>query len=76
MYAFYWSAQTVITLGYGDIPAVTTAEMILSLFWMTFGVAFYSFIIGNFSSIIASNVLIFASIEMKIRSLTELAERA
>lgn len=56
LYSIYWSTQTVITVGYGDIPAVTAGEMLLSLFWMIFGVGFYSFIIGNYSSIIAGNI--------------------
>ena len=56
LYALYWSTQTVVTVGYGDIPAVTSAEITLSLFWMVFGVGFYSFIIGNYSSIIQSNI--------------------
>ena len=41
-------------MGYGDIPIYTKSEYILALFWMIVGVNFYSFIIGNVSSIIAS----------------------
>ena len=26
IFSFYWSIQTVLTVGYGDIPAVTTLE--------------------------------------------------
>jgi hypothetical protein len=51
-----WSSQTVITLGYGDIPAKTSAEMSISLFWTVIGVGFYSFVIGNYSSIISGNI--------------------
>lgn len=76
LYSLYWSTQTVITVGYGDIPAVTETEMILSLFWMVFGVGFYSFIIGNYSSIIQSNIQIQASIQMKIKALADLAKKA
>ena len=55
LYSLHWATQTVTTVGYGDIPAFTTGEIILSFIWMMVGVAFYSFIIGNFSSIIAGN---------------------
>lgn len=50
----YWSLQTITTVGYGDIPAKTTTEQVLSVLWMVFGVGFYSFTIGNLSSVIAS----------------------
>eukprot|EP00347_Sterkiella_histriomuscorum_P013255 403365416 len=76
LYAFYWSTQTVLTAGFGDIHAQTELEMILSLFWMVFGVGFYSFIIGNYSSIIAGNIQIEASISLKIKSIKDLAKRA
>lgn len=50
----YWALQTITTVGFGDITASTRTEMILSLLWMIFGVGFYSFTVGNLSSLIAS----------------------
>ena len=50
--SWYWSFQTLTTVGYGEIPAVTNAEKIVAIFWMVFGVGFYSFTIGNVQSII------------------------
>jgi hypothetical protein len=44
----------VATVGYGDFGAKTNAELYLSVFWMIFGVGFYSFVIGNLTSIIAN----------------------
>jgi len=52
--AFYWAFQTVTTVGYGDFSVSTTTEYILALMWMIIGVNFYSFTIGNVSSIIAA----------------------
>jgi hypothetical protein len=49
--SFYWTIQTVVTVGYGDIPAVTTAERIVAVSWMFVGVFVYSFLIGSISSI-------------------------
>lgn len=54
LFAIYWAFQTLTTVGFGDIPAITVFERILALFWMIFGVGFYSFTIGNLSSIISS----------------------
>src|SRR5688572_27219034 len=51
--SLYWALQTVATVGYGDFPVNTVGELILSLVWMVFGVGFYSFVIGNLTSIIA-----------------------
>jgi len=50
----YRAIQTLTTVGYGDVHAVTTLEKVMSLIWMIFGVGFYSFTIGNLSSIINS----------------------
>lgn len=54
MESWYWALQTVTTVGYGDVPIQTTSEYILALAWMVIGVNFYSFIIGNVSSIISA----------------------
>lgn len=48
LWAMYWATQTVTTVGFGDVPANTEAEIFLCLVWMLVGVIFYAFIIGNF----------------------------
>lgn len=48
----YWVLQTLTTVGYGDISAGTDAERIAAVIWMIIGIGFYSFTIGNLSSII------------------------
>lgn len=45
--AFYWSMQTVTTVGFGDITPVSNAEKIFVIIWMAFGGAYYSFVISN-----------------------------
>ena len=49
----YYALTTLATVGYGDIHAKTKSEMITSIFWMLFGVGFYSFTIGLVSSVLA-----------------------
>lgn len=52
--SYYWSMQTLTTVGYGDIPPVTDPERIINVLWMMTGVFFYSFTIGNLSNIIGN----------------------
>lgn len=47
LYAFYWSMQTVTTVGFGDITPVSNEEKIFVIIWMAFGSAYYSFVISN-----------------------------
>ena len=51
--AVYWAFSTLTTVGYGDISAYTGAERIVAIIWMCFGVAFYSFTIGNLTSLVS-----------------------
>lgn len=50
--AFYWSLQTVFTVGYGDILPSTEFEKVFSMLWMIAGIGFYSYTIGNLTSMI------------------------
>ena len=40
-------------MGFGDVGTASMSEMILSICWMSLGVAFYSFLMGNVSSMMA-----------------------
>ena len=51
--AMYWSFQTLTTVGYGDMQGKTMEERVFSILWILFGVAFYSFTIGNLQSILS-----------------------
>lgn len=52
--AFYWTIQTLTTVGYGDIPPENLAEWIISSIWMLIGIAFYSFAVGYLSTILTN----------------------
>ena len=69
--AFYWAFQTVTTVGYGDFSITTPTEYILALFWMVIGVNFYSFTIGNVSSIIAAMDAKASALTSKIQTLND-----
>lgn len=53
LFSLYYSFTTLFTVGFGDIYSVNDLERILSIFWMLFGVGFYSFTIGTLSSVLA-----------------------
>lgn len=73
--SMYWSLQTVATVGYGDFGAYTTGELFLSIIWMIFGVGFYSFVIGNLTSIIANENANSENLYNKLKALEEFAKK-
>lgn len=50
----YFALTTLSTVGYGDMYAISDLERIVSVIVMLGGVAFFSFIMGNFVEIIQS----------------------
>ena len=48
--SFYWAITTLTTVGFGEINAHSSMEMLLAMIWMLFGVGFYSFVMGTLSS--------------------------
>lgn len=67
--------QTITTVGFGDIVAGTRTEMTLSLLWMIFGVGFYSFTVGNLSSLIASMDTKTQQLKKKLNTLNDFSKR-
>ena len=66
MYSVYWCVQTLTSVGYGDLTfAKTEAELVLCLVWMAFGVAYYTFVVGNFTSMIANNDILKEKLEVR-----------
>lgn len=51
--ALYWVIQTLTTVGYGDIPPVTSWQKIYTIIVMLFGAGIYGYIIGNVASILS-----------------------
>jgi len=50
----YFSITTLSTVGYGDLHPKSRQEMILGIFIMLAGVAFFSYIMGSFIEIIST----------------------
>lgn len=74
--AFYWAFQTVTTVGYGDFVISTTTEFVLALVWMLIGVNFYSFTIGNVTSIIATIDAKASILTVKIQTLNDYSSKS
>mgnify|MGYP001133809363 CR=1 FL=1 len=54
MAGFYWAFTILTTVGFGDIHAYTTSEMIICILWMLFGIVVYSYLISNLTSVLSS----------------------
>lgn len=74
--AFYWAVTTVVTVGYGDIVAVTQLEKILAMMWMIMGGGFYSYTAGSMSSFLTSIDTRDTILAQKIATVHELALQA
>ncbi|KAF8411833.1 hypothetical protein HHK36_004392 [Tetracentron sinense] len=50
--AIYWSITTMSTVGYGDLHAVNTMEMIFNIFYMLFNLGLTAYLIGNMTNLV------------------------
>ncbi|XWS54882.1 hypothetical protein CRYUN_Cryun10bG0127700 [Craigia yunnanensis] len=50
--ALYWSITTMTTVGYGDLHAVNTVEMIFIIFYLLLNLGFTAYIIGNMTNLV------------------------
>uniref|UniRef100_A0A2P2JG54 Potassium channel n=1 Tax=Rhizophora mucronata TaxID=61149 RepID=A0A2P2JG54_RHIMU len=50
--AMYWSITTMTTVGYGDLHAVNTMEMIFTVFYLLFNLCLTAYIIGNMTNLV------------------------
>ncbi|KAJ8754876.1 hypothetical protein K2173_015388 [Erythroxylum novogranatense] len=50
--AMYWSITTMTTVGYGDLHAENTTEMIFITFYMLFNLGLTAYIIGNMTNLV------------------------
>jgi len=73
--AFYWALQTVTTVGYGDITIKTRNERLFAIGWIIFGVAFYSYAIGNLTNMIAAMDASREQLNQKLDVLKEFKQR-
>jgi hypothetical protein len=51
--AFYWTLTTLTTIGYGDISAKTSVQMLFCSFAEVIGVGFFGYVLSNVASVLA-----------------------
>lgn len=72
--SFYWAVTTLATVGYGDIHAFNTHEMIACCFVMIIGVFLYSYTIGSITALISNFDSHKAKLKRKLEILHGLAK--
>ncbi|KAK1399981.1 Potassium channel [Heracleum sosnowskyi] len=50
--SMYWSITTLTTVGYGDLHAQNTGEMIYDIFYMLFNLGLTAYLIGNMTNLV------------------------
>ena len=50
--AMYWSITTMTTVGYGDLHAQNSMEMIFIIFYMLFNLGLTAYLIGNMTNLV------------------------
>ncbi|KAK1265916.1 Potassium channel AKT2/3 [Acorus gramineus] len=50
--AIYWSITTMTTVGYGDLHAVNTREMVFNIIYMLFNLGLTAYLIGNMTNLV------------------------
>lgn len=63
------------TVGFGEFGAYTTPELLMSIVWMIYGVAFYSAVIGYLTSMIANDAANSENLFNKLKALEEFANK-
>lgn len=70
--SLYWISQTVITVGYGDIPISNAIEMVIAILAMFAGVIFFSITVGSLTTIIGEMDKRRLLFERKLNTLAEI----
>ncbi|CAG9312626.1 unnamed protein product [Blepharisma stoltei] len=72
--SIYYVAQTIATVGFGDIVPLTSGERIFALVLMGIGVGFYSYTVSNLSTIMATLDIRSTNLKNRLSALAEFAK--
>mgnify|MGYP002628437788 CR=1 FL=1 len=71
-WSLYFTLTTLSTVGYGDISGKTVYEETIAIFYMFFGVMFYSYFIGMFTSVMQFISIQETSLQKNLKIMNEL----
>ena len=70
--SFYFSVTTIVTVGYGDITAISSGEKIVAVILMVIGVIAFSFATGALGNILANIDSSDAKLKEKMTTLNDI----
>ncbi|XP_050283173.1 potassium channel AKT1-like [Quercus robur] len=73
--AIYWAITTLTTVGYGDLHAVNTREMIFDIFFMLCNLGLTSYLIGNMTNLVVNGASRTSKYRDTIQAATSFAKR-
>ncbi|EES19575.1 hypothetical protein BDA96_09G154800 [Sorghum bicolor] len=71
----YWSITTMTTVGYGDLHARNTVEMIFNIFYMLFNLGLTAYLIGNMTNLVVEGTHRTMEFRNSIRAATSFVGR-
>uniref|UniRef100_A0A7N0ZU62 Potassium channel n=1 Tax=Kalanchoe fedtschenkoi TaxID=63787 RepID=A0A7N0ZU62_KALFE len=73
--SIYWSITTLTTVGYGDLHAQNTREMIFAVFYMLFNLGLTAYLIGNMTNLVVHGTSRTRKFRDAIQAATSFAQR-
>ncbi|KAL1556812.1 RAC-alpha serine/threonine-protein kinase [Salvia divinorum] len=73
--SIYWSITTLSTVGYGDLHAVNSKEMMFSVFYMLFNLGLTAYLIGNMTNLVVHGTSKTRHYRDTIQAATSFAQR-
>ncbi|KAG8376134.1 hypothetical protein BUALT_Bualt09G0031700 [Buddleja alternifolia] len=73
--SIYWSITTLTTVGYGDLHAENTREMIFGIFYMLFNLGLTAYLIGNMTNLVVHGTSKTRQFRDTIQSASSFAQR-
>ncbi|KAG9456891.1 hypothetical protein H6P81_001399 [Aristolochia fimbriata] len=74
-YSLYWSITTLATVGYGDLHAENTGEMLFNIWYMLFNIGLTAYLIGNMTNLIVHSATRTSAMRGRINEISKYASK-